>query len=38
MGVRAKKKGLPLILEYEGELPDGVTTDRARLRQIVSIC
>ncbi len=35
MMVRAKKKGLRLILRCEGELPESIETDRARLRQIL---
>ncbi len=35
MAVRAKEKGLPLVFEYEGALPDIVEIDRARLRQII---
>jgi signal transduction histidine kinase/CheY-like chemotaxis protein len=35
MSARAKEKALLLTLKYEGELPDSIRTDRARLRQIL---
>ena len=35
MAVRAKEKGLPLILKYEGGIPESIETDRTRLRQIL---
>jgi PAS domain S-box-containing protein len=35
MEVRAKEKKLPLILRYEGEIPENIETDRTRLRQIL---
>ncbi len=35
MEVRAKEKKLPLILHYEGEIPENIETDRTRLRQIL---
>jgi PAS domain S-box-containing protein len=35
MEVRAKEKQLPLILHYEGEIPENIETDRTRLRQIL---
>jgi CheY-like chemotaxis protein len=35
MAVRAKEKDLPLILKYEGVIPESIETDRTRLRQIL---
>src|SRR5262245_23504119 len=35
MEVRAKQKKLPLILRYEGAIPENIETDRTRLRQIL---
>ena len=35
MEVRAKEKKLPLILRYEGTIPENIETDRTRLRQIL---
>jgi CheY-like chemotaxis protein/anti-sigma regulatory factor (Ser/Thr protein kinase) len=35
MAVRAKEKKLPLILQYEGAVPEKIETDRTRLRQIL---
>ena len=35
MDVRARQKKLPLVLRYEGALPETVQTDRTRLRQIL---
>jgi signal transduction histidine kinase/CheY-like chemotaxis protein len=35
MRVRAEAKGLPLVLEYAGEIPETVLTDPTRLRQIL---
>jgi signal transduction histidine kinase/CheY-like chemotaxis protein len=35
MSIRAREKGLPLLLKFEGALPDVVETDRTRLRQIL---
>ena len=35
MEVRAKEKQLPLMLRYEGEIPENIETDRTRLRQIL---
>jgi two-component system CheB/CheR fusion protein len=35
MEVRAKEKKLPLILRYEGAIPENIETDRTRLRQIL---
>jgi PAS domain S-box-containing protein len=35
MEVRAKEKQLPLILRYEGVIPEKIETDRTRLRQIL---
>src|SRR5215510_4626131 len=35
MEVRAKEKNLPLILRYEGAIPENIETDRTRLRQIL---
>ena len=35
MEVRAKEKQLPLLLHYEGEIPENIETDRTRLRQIL---
>jgi PAS domain S-box-containing protein len=35
MDVRAREKGLPLLLRYEGVVPPRIETDRTRLRQIV---
>ena len=35
MDVRAKEKKLPLILRYEGAIPENIETDRTRLRQIL---
>jgi signal transduction histidine kinase/DNA-binding response OmpR family regulator len=35
MSARAREKALLLTLQYEGEMPDSITTDRARLRQIL---
>jgi PAS domain S-box-containing protein len=35
MEVRAKEKQLPLILRYEGAIPENIETDRTRLRQIL---
>jgi CheY-like chemotaxis protein len=35
MGVRAKEKNLPLLLQYQGTIPESVETDRTRLRQIL---
>ena len=35
MEVRAKEKQLPLLLHYEGTLPQNIETDRTRLRQIL---
>jgi PAS domain S-box-containing protein len=35
MEVRAKEKRLPLILQYEGAIPENIATDPTRLRQIL---
>jgi PAS domain S-box-containing protein len=35
MEVRAKEKQLPLLLHYEGAIPEKIETDRTRLRQIL---
>jgi PAS domain S-box-containing protein len=35
MEVRAKEKQLPLLLHYEGAVPENIETDRTRLRQIL---
>ena len=35
MEVRAKEKKLPLILRYEGAIPENIETDRTRLQQIL---
>ena len=35
MEVRAKEKQLPLILHYDGAIPERIETDRTRLRQIL---
>jgi two-component system CheB/CheR fusion protein len=35
MDVRAKEKKLPLILRYEGAIPENIETDRTRLQQIL---
>jgi two-component system CheB/CheR fusion protein len=35
MAVRAKEKKLPLILQYDGAVPEKIETDRTRLRQIL---
>jgi two-component system CheB/CheR fusion protein len=35
MEVRAKEKQLPLLLHYEGAIPENIETDRTRLRQIL---
>jgi PAS domain S-box-containing protein len=35
MEVRAKEKKLPLILQYDGAVPEWIETDRTRLRQIL---
>ncbi|MGH7793799.1 MAG: response regulator [Candidatus Binatia bacterium] len=35
MEVRAKQKNLPVILRYDGIVPENIITDRTRLRQIV---
>ncbi len=35
MEVRAKEKRLPLLLHYEGAIPEKIETDRIRLRQIL---
>src|SRR5262245_44817254 len=35
MEVRAKEKNLPLMLRYEGAIPENIETDRTRLRQIL---
>jgi PAS domain S-box-containing protein len=35
MAVRSKEKGLPLILRYDGALPESIASDRVRLRQIL---
>jgi PAS domain S-box-containing protein len=35
MAVQAKEKKLPLILQYEGAVPEKIETDRTRLRQIL---
>ncbi len=35
MQVRAEPKGLPLLVEYEGLLPDSVVSDPTRIRQIL---
>ena len=35
MDLRARQKKLPLFLRYDGVLPEGVQTDRTRLRQIL---
>jgi PAS domain S-box-containing protein len=35
MEVRAKEKRLPLLLHYEGAIPENIETDRTRLRQIL---
>jgi PAS domain S-box-containing protein len=35
MEVRAKEKRLPLVLRYEGAIPENIETDRTRLRQIM---
>jgi two-component system CheB/CheR fusion protein len=35
MEVRAQEKKLPLLLHYEGAIPENIETDRTRLRQIL---
>jgi PAS domain S-box-containing protein len=35
MEVRAREKKLPLILQYDGAVPEKIETDRTRLRQIL---
>jgi PAS domain S-box-containing protein len=35
MEVKAKEKNLPLILQYNGAVPEEIETDRIRLRQIL---
>ena len=35
MKVRADAKGLPLTLEVRGDVPETITTDPIRLRQIL---
>ncbi len=35
MRARAKSKGLPLSVEYQGAVPDAIRTDTVRLRQIL---
>jgi PAS domain S-box-containing protein len=35
MQVRADEKGLPLVLEFDGQLPESIESDPTRLRQIV---
>jgi PAS domain S-box-containing protein len=35
MAVQAEEKKLPLILQYEGAVPEKIETDRTRLRQIL---
>jgi PAS domain S-box-containing protein len=35
MGVRAKAKGLPLDVEFDGPVPETICTDPTRLRQIL---
>ena len=35
MEVRAREKQLPLLLHYEGAIPENIETDRTRLRQIL---
>ena len=35
MEVRAKEKQLPLLLHFEGAIPEKIETDRTRLRQIL---
>jgi PAS domain S-box-containing protein len=35
MAVRAKEKGLTLLLKYDGALPESIVSDRIRLRQIL---
>ena len=35
MEVRAKEKQLPLLVEYQGAIPENIETDRTRLRQIL---
>jgi PAS domain S-box-containing protein len=35
MAVQAEEKKLPLVLQYEGAVPEKIETDRTRLRQIL---
>jgi PAS domain S-box-containing protein len=35
MSVRAQEKGLPLVLKYDGAIPQSIESDRTRLRQII---
>lgn len=35
MAIRAKEKGLPLTLVYDGAIPENIISDRTRLRQIL---
>ena len=35
MHVRAREKQLPLVVEYEGDLPETIETDPTRLRQVL---
>ena len=35
MAIRAKEKGLPLTLNYQGALPENIRGDRIRIRQIL---
>ena len=35
MEVRASEKGLPLVIEFDGQIPETIETDPMRLRQIL---
>ncbi len=36
LGVKANEKGIPLIFEVDGEIPETITSDPSRIRQIVT--